>query len=430
MPRVHPFPFLGDSATTAPSVRVWALAVDNPVERVKGAKVRADGRVTELSWAKAPQDLAAALTAVHAQTPLLLVVNSERTRTVTAWGAASVGDDRVLPALEALASSSPSYSGLTLPLRGSRDVSVQLFKAIAGRAPRAELIAATMRALLDASPGKSRAPLRARLEDSLARCAGFEFAIDVVIQNVLGQLRKFPANTVAMSEAYQLELQRHMKAVLAVTGRRAAIDWSVRHDVLAAMTAGRWDALASSLREGVDAHVETVLSLEPEALLALSTNGHGQPTRLANIATTLIPLVGSATSAVPSGLLYALPVQRWAQVLRLFDAAIEGALDPRAAANPLFAVQDDFHHQGVFVERARRYLERCLPHGEQNVAVFLNAAGVFMELGEPGRALECLVAAKRGGAHVRALRNEKLFAPLRGDPRFEDVMKPLAPGGR
>lgn len=419
---MFPFPFLGDCESKSRVVRVWVLTDELPLERAKGAKVRSAGPVAELTWAKAPEDLAEALAALHAQTPLLLAVRPEPTKALTAWHAASVGDERVLPALERLARSSSEYAGAKLPLRGSRDVSVQLFKAFEGRAPRAEAFAATLKALLDASPGKARAPLRARLEDWLPRCAGFDFAVDVVIQNVLAKVRRCPANKVPMSEPYQRELQRQMKAVLDETSWDAAtLDWARRDDVLAALAAGRWKELASSLREGDEAHVATVLSLEPDTLRALSTHGFNQATRLANIATMLMPLVGTQASA-PAGGLYALPEQRWEQVLRLFDAAIEGELMSMAAANPLFAVQDDFHHQGVDAVRARRYLERCLPHGEKNAAVFLNAAGVYMELAEPARALECLVAAKKGGFNVRAHRNEKLFAPLQHDARFQAVM--------
>lgn len=98
-------------------------------------------------------------------------------------------------------------------------------------------------------------------------------------------------------------------------------------------------------------------------------------------------------------------------------------MDARACANPLYAVQDDNHHLGVMPERARRYLAACLPHGPENPAIFLNAAFVFMELGEPERALEALQQAKAAGVRVSAHRNERLFAPLRTLPAFVVLMR-------
>ena len=47
------------------------------------------------------------------QAPLLLAVRPDATKALTAWHAASVDDERVLPALERLARSSSEYAGRT-----------------------------------------------------------------------------------------------------------------------------------------------------------------------------------------------------------------------------------------------------------------------------------------------------------------------------
>lgn len=171
-----------------------------------------------------------------------------------------------------------------------------------------------------------------------------------------------------------------------------------------AIAAERWDAL-SDLDENLEPHVQTLLALTADELRAFSSSGSLAATRVANAG--------------------ALRLSRgnFRDALRLYDAAIEGPLDADAAANPLFAVQDDNHHLGVDAARARRYLERCLPAGERNPTVFLNGAFVCMELNEPDRALELLTRAKALGLKVKQHRNERLFTALRDRADFKKLMR-------
>lgn len=114
---------------------------------------------------------------------------------------------------------------------------------------------------------------------------------------------------------------------------------------------------------------------------------------------------------------------RAADAVTMMSAGIEGPFDARAAANPLFAVQDDNTHLGVDAARHRRFLERCLPHGAQNPTVFLNGACVAMELDEADEGLRLLALAKQHKVDVKPFKNERLFAPLRERKEFKALMK-------
>ena len=114
----------------------------------------------------------------------------------------------------------------------------------------------------------------------------------------------------------------------------------------------------------------------------------------------------------------------------LYDAVVETEMDPGVAANPLYAVQDDNHHLGVDAPRARRYLERCLPHAPANPPIWLNAACVQMELRDPDGALESLALAKQHGCDLGPYFAEKLFVPVKADPRFLALQGKPAPRKR
>jgi tetratricopeptide (TPR) repeat protein len=402
-----PFPFIGDGESKRSEL--WVVTTSSPAEALlehfPEATLRADGRVGLLWWKQQPADLAELLQVVHHALPLSLAVRPGRPK-ATAWHRASLKDERVFEALGAVVKEAINYAGRLFTLTGNRDVSVQLYERLDGQAPRAELVKATVRVMLDTSPGKSRAAMVERLERTLPPLMGADFAVDVAIRNLLAQVRAQPVNTVKMSAAFDAEMVRQMKGTHGAPQKQkpGAVDWASRDAVLAAVAAERWAEVSGALREQDDAHVATVCSLEAETLLLLAKGDRDFSTRLANIATALLPQNDFET------------------VLRLYDAALEGTLHPMAAGNPLYAVQDDWHHQGVDVTRARRYLERCLPHGVKNPAVFLNAAGVFMELGEPAEALAKLELAKKHGFDVRPHRNEKSFEPLKHDPRFQKLM--------
>jgi hypothetical protein len=318
---MSPFPFIGEGASKR--AEVWVVTSQQPASELAAhfpeAKLRHEGRVALLSWKAEPDELGELLQVVHHALPLSLVVRPGRVKG-TAWHRASLQDARVFPALEALVKEAPSYAGRLFPLGGSRDVTVQLFEALEGRAPRAEVLTVVVRALLDANPGKSRPALTERLEEALPALVGSDFAVDVAVRYLLAQLRGVAANTVKLTAAFDAEFARQLKGThgKAAKQKEGALDWSSRDAVLSAVAAERWDELSKALREQDDSHIETVRSLEPDTLLKLATQHRDLPTQLANIATSLLP-----QNEVDA-------------VLRLYDAAIEGRLHPLAAGNPLY----------------------------------------------------------------------------------------------
>ncbi|MBN9160236.1 MAG: hypothetical protein BGO98_11315 [Myxococcales bacterium 68-20] len=88
--------------------------------------------------------------------------------------------------------------------------------------------------------------------------------------------------------------------------------------------------------------------------------------------------------------------------------------------NALYAVMDDNHHLGVMPERARRYLERCLPNAPRFPAIFYNASGVWLELGDADASIACVRDAIRYGyANLDQIRTDAtLVKALGADPRF------------
>lgn len=340
--------------------------------------------------------------------PLLLCVREGRTTARTDWHSESALDARVLQVLSKLMQEATTYPAPDLApgeWKPPANMYTSMLDALEGEALVAELLGATLKALLEGLRSKDRMGLVDQLEEVLPTWIGQTFATDVVIQNLLAKLRQVPPNVVDMPAKFHSEFSRQLKRQYGPLYNTAqTIDWSQREQVVAAIESQKWLELTRSLRDDNDAHVATLLSLSPEQLLGL-VRGPVQTTRIANIATRL------------------LSENRIFESLTLYDAVIERPMDPRVASNPLFAVQDDNHHQGVDAKRQRRYLKRCLPHGPENPAIYLNAACIYVELEEPERALEHLVLAKEGGYDVRRHRNERLFEPLRENPTFLKLMK-------
>jgi hypothetical protein len=114
--------------------------------------------------------------------------------------------------------------------------------------------------------------------------------------------------------------------------------------------------------------------------------------------------------------------QSWIPARRLFDIIVTRPdLHPPTYTNALYAAQHE--NTGIAVDRDldERLLDRCLPRAEREPAVYVNAACVYFELGDPDRAREMLDAAVdhgQGAMVADQLRTCALFAPYRDDPRF------------
>jgi hypothetical protein len=113
----------------------------------------------------------------------------------------------------------------------------------------------------------------------------------------------------------------------------------------------------------------------------------------------------------------------WEGALRLFDYVLPNPHTPLTTyCNALYAVQDDNNELGVKPELARRFLALCLPHGPDNPAIFVNAACVYMELGEDEEVFRCFEAAlEHGYDRLEQFRDEPLFAPLAQTERYREI---------
>lgn len=180
-----------------------------------------------------------------------------------------------------------------------------------------------------------------------------------------------------------------------------AIDWAQVDTVVAALNRSppALLALERTFRDADPKHGATLLALSPEQLLMLARYG-SLATRMANAAYLF------------------LQAARWDDAMKVYDAAVEGDIDPRACANPLYVVQFDNNHLRIDEPRARRYLLRCLPHAPRNPDVYLNAACVVLELGEHDEAMRLLTLAKAAGSKVEKFLSEAFFDVLRGRPEF------------
>jgi hypothetical protein len=343
--------------------------------------------------------LDAVLLEAHREAPLGLVVRENKVR-ASPWHDATMGDvGRLLAALAALTRLPGPYVKDHAARRATRTTAnvSDILLATSRGSVAAELFAATMRVLQgSAATFTQREVLHDVLVELLPAWLGFDFDLDVVLRETLSAQGGTAPEAITMPTAFHEEVarrmgQRHRTAEAREPGP-SRVDWSRAADVLA-----HFDPT-------LPAHVQTLLSFTHARRLELVAHGRFA-TRLANAAVFRM-MAGDFPAAHA-----------------LYDAAVEGALDPMDAANPLYAAQDDNHHLGVDAARSYRYLERCLPHGPDNPTIYLNAAGVFMELGEPREALRMLGLAKAGGVAVRAHRNERLFAALRDEPVFQWLMR-------
>lgn len=104
----------------------------------------------------------------------------------------------------------------------------------------------------------------------------------------------------------------------------------------------------------------------------------------------------------------------------IFDRLVElDGVGNTTFNNALYAVMNDNHGLGVDEERMRRYLARCLPHGEKNPGIFYNAACLYKELGQLDEVYSNIEKALRHGYEKpNQIREEGLFADIADEPRF------------
>jgi hypothetical protein len=249
-------------------------------------------------------------------------------------------------------------------------------------------------------------------QERLPSLLGAHYGVDLAIRDILAERAQVSPSAVAMPPQFLEGLRQSAENTYARGARPHLLegpDWTDALAVKAAIarceTRGVLTGLVSAFVETDLRHVAVLAALTSDERLSLAADGP-MSLLMANAAT------------------FAMMGQDFALALTLYDSALAvRELNPLAAANPLFAVQDDNHHLGVMPERARFYLKKCLPHGPKNPTIELNAAFVLMELEAPDEALAALRRARDGGLNVRLHKNERLFVPLRSRSEFHDLMK-------
>ncbi len=349
----------------------------------------------------------------HDQTPLAVVARSTAVSEPSKWHAWSLGQlEPVLEKLERLIAV-PGGPYVKTPLRlslsnGSRDQHRIFLEALDGQALLAEVVQAVLSAFtVSAKTKKSRAVLGDVLHERLPALLGFDFAVDIALRDQLTSSLRVSRDGFAMPPSFAQAMSATMEAAhRSLTGRPKSDDalWHTVEAVRAAIEANALDRLQQNFDESDQRHTATLLGLSDAERL-----------RLSKWRALALPVANAATLLLGRG--------RFADALTLYDAAVEGRLPAAAAANPLYAVQDDNSHLGVNAERARRYLAKCLPFGPENPAIFLNAAGVCVELGEFDEAVRLLGLAKAHKYPVKQSKNDRLFEPLRTRADYLKIMQ-------
>ncbi|MDP1917609.1 MAG: tetratricopeptide repeat protein [Myxococcales bacterium] len=399
----------GDATALTTALTQWAQSGRDPFVQTRGPVVSA--RVTFKAGPKRHERLADVLVAVHSTTPLSIVVRTNRVKP-SAWHAQSVTNpSAVLDTLERLVrASKPTYAFLPIDTSGSDSAHGAAYDGLAAHS----LLGALVQQSLKLATTKLEPTVAAVWDDVLVTrlpaLAGLDFGVDLAVQQRLALTLGLSPSAVEMPghflDAFDDMVRAHHEWAHQPRRRGAGdLDWSNVAAVRAALDDPEvdWARVESSFLDTNAAHVDSLLELTPDERMKLTGHGH---------LTTL--MMNAATMLMTAG--------RYVDALALYDAALEGTIDPMAAANPLFAVQDDNNHLGVDAVRARHYLERCVPHGPKNPPVFLNAAFVAAELGEHDEAVRLLAQAKLHGVVVSRYRNEGLFVPLKHRADFKRLM--------
>ncbi|QRK08590.1 TIGR02996 domain-containing protein [Archangium violaceum] len=119
---------------------------------------------------------------------------------------------------------------------------------------------------------------------------------------------------------------------------------------------------------------------------------------------------------------------RYSEAVRIFDCLVEFPdLPSFAYCNALWVAQKDNTGLPVEARRSRRYLAACLPYANANPPIHLNAAGVFMELGETDAALLQLLLAASKRVDIQRHLAQPQLQPLKAHPRWPELIAPQPP---
>lgn len=128
-----------------------------------------------------------------------------------------------------------------------------------------------------------------------------------------------------------------------------------------------------------------------------------------------------------------LKANNYQQSITLFKLVLQMELEPRqtvndlsAYCNALYVLQKDNTGLPVNYELNHLFLEKCLPFGSKNPAIYFNAACLYAEMNNVDAVFECIDLARKhnydGYAEmIEEMKNTPMFADAVNDPRFQAV---------
>lgn len=126
-----------------------------------------------------------------------------------------------------------------------------------------------------------------------------------------------------------------------------------------------------------------------------------------------------------------LKVKNYNQSIMLFKLVLQMELEPRQKVNDLslycnalYVLQKDNTGLPVNYELNNLFLEKCLPFGPKNPAIYFNAACLYAEMNNVDAVFECIDLARKYNydgyaAMIEEMKSATMFANVIADPRFK-----------
>jgi hypothetical protein len=128
-----------------------------------------------------------------------------------------------------------------------------------------------------------------------------------------------------------------------------------------------------------------------------------------------------------------LKVKNYQQSIMLFKLVLQMELEPRQTVNDLspycnalYVLQQDNTGLPVNYELNHLFLEKCLPFGPKNPAIYFNAACLYAEMKNVDAVFECIDLARKYNydgyaAMIEEMKSAPMFANVLKDQRFQAV---------
>jgi hypothetical protein len=123
--------------------------------------------------------------------------------------------------------------------------------------------------------------------------------------------------------------------------------------------------------------------------------------------------------------------KKYAESIELFKLCLrmgtkDKILDVSIYCNALYVLQKDNTGLPVDTILNLEFLEKCLPAGPQNPAIYFNAACLYMEMNDLDRVRECIQLAKElkyenYASMIAEIKNAPMFSAFVNDNRFNDL---------